>query len=112
MPAPDSLARHKAGLLHFIPDYYNMAKTSLSEGSMDGKTTVKYLQDYIKSKDFHPDLKKDYFLKLAEEVGELSRAILFNGQKLNFTQNGNEVQVTFPEQYDKEPAYVLTIHKI
>lgn len=38
--------------------------------------------------------------------------ILFNGQKLNFTQNGNEVHVTFPEQYDKEPAYVLTIHKI
>ena len=112
MPAPDSLARHKAGLLHFISDYDNMAKASLSEGSMDGKTTVKYLQDYIKSKDFHPDLKKDYFLKLAEEVGELSRAILFNGQKLNFTQNGNEVQVTFPEQYDKEPAYVLTIHKI
>lgn len=38
--------------------------------------------------------------------------ILFNGQELNFTQNGNEVHVTFPEQYDKEPAYVLTIHKI
>ena len=78
MHAPDSLARHKAGLLHFIPDYDNMAKTSLSEGSMDGKTTVKYLQDYIKSKDFHPELRKDYFLKLAEEVGELSRAMRKN----------------------------------
>ena len=42
---------------------------------MDGKTTVKYLQNYIKQKDYHPELLKDYFLKLAEEVGELSRAM-------------------------------------
>ena len=42
---------------------------------MDGKTTIKYLQNYIKEKDFHPELLKDYFLKLAEEVGELSRAM-------------------------------------
>lgn len=45
---------------------------------MDGKTTVKYLQNYIKAKDYQPDLKKDYFLKLAEEVGELSRAMRKN----------------------------------
>ena len=37
--------------------------------TMDGKTTVKYLQTYIKAKDHHPELVKDYFLKLAEEVG-------------------------------------------
>ena len=42
---------------------------------MDGKTTVKYLQSYIKQKDYHPELLKDYFLKLSEEVGELSRAM-------------------------------------
>lgn len=42
---------------------------------MDGKTTIKYLQNYIKQKDYHPELLKDYFLKLAEEVGELSRAM-------------------------------------
>ena len=42
---------------------------------MDGKTTIKYLQNYLKEKDFHPELLKDYFLKLAEEVGELSRAM-------------------------------------
>ena len=196
MPAPDSLERHKAGLLHFISDYDNMAKASLSEGSMNGKTTVKYLQDYIKSYDddykdakavIHmlcdivakggnlalnigprPDgrlpqkvypilsdigawLKKNGFaiyetrpaapyreaafaytakgdevyaiylpadaentLPSSETIhtGGKVNDILFNGQKLNFTQNGNEVHVTFPEQYDKEPAYVLTIHKI
>ena len=42
---------------------------------MDGNTTLKYLQNYIKEKDYHPELLKDYFLKLSEEVGELSRAM-------------------------------------
>lgn len=42
---------------------------------MEGKTTIKYLQSYIKQKDYHPELLKDYFLKLTEEVGELSRAV-------------------------------------
>ncbi|MGN0664446.1 MAG: MazG nucleotide pyrophosphohydrolase domain-containing protein [Negativibacillus sp.] len=42
---------------------------------MDGKTTVKYLQTYSEAKDHHPELVKDYFPKLAEEVGELSRAV-------------------------------------
>ncbi len=45
---------------------------------MDGKTTIKYLQNYIKSKDHHPELIKDYFLKLSEEVGELARAMRKN----------------------------------
>lgn len=42
---------------------------------MDGNTTVKYLQNYIRAKDFQPYLVKDYFIKLSEEVGELARAI-------------------------------------
>ncbi len=42
---------------------------------MDGRISVAYLQSYIKSKDHHPELVKDYFLKLAEETGELARAI-------------------------------------
>lgn len=42
---------------------------------MDGKTTVKYLQNYIKQKDYNPELLKDYFLKLSEEVGELASAM-------------------------------------
>lgn len=45
---------------------------------MDGKTSVKYLQEYIRAKDFNPELKKDYFLKLAEEVGELGKAVRKN----------------------------------
>ena len=42
---------------------------------MDGKTTVQYLQNYIKEKDHQPGLEKDYFLKLTEEVGELAKAM-------------------------------------
>ena len=36
-----------------------------------GLITLKYLQEYIRSKDFYPDRKKDYFMKLSEEVCEL-----------------------------------------
>ena len=42
---------------------------------MDGRISVAYLQSYIKSKDHHPELVKDYFLKLTEETGELARAM-------------------------------------
>ncbi|MCL2573989.1 MAG: hypothetical protein FWE34_05480 [Defluviitaleaceae bacterium] len=37
--------------------------------------TIKYLQEYIKSKDHNPNLKHEFFLKLSEEVGELAQAI-------------------------------------
>jgi len=40
--------------------------------------SIEYLQEYIKEKDYKPDLKDRYFMKLAEEVGELSRAMRKN----------------------------------
>lgn len=42
---------------------------------MDGQTTIKYLQHYIRQRDCNPEYLKDYFMKLTEEVGELSRAM-------------------------------------
>jgi len=39
---------------------------------------LKELQAYIKNKDFKPELKHGYFLKLIEEVGELSESIRKN----------------------------------
>ena len=45
---------------------------------MVGSITIKYLQEYIKAKDNNPDLVKDYFLKLSEEVGELAKVIRKN----------------------------------
>ncbi len=37
--------------------------------------TLGELQAYIKAKDFKPELKQGYFLKLVEEVGELAEMI-------------------------------------
>ena len=42
---------------------------------MDGQTTIKYLQSYIRAKDCNPELRMHYFLKLSEEVGELACAM-------------------------------------
>ncbi len=41
----------------------------------ESNLTLKALQEHIKQKDFHPELKHQYFLKLSEEVGELAKAI-------------------------------------
>ena len=41
-------------------------------------TSIRYLQEYIKAKDYKPDLKDKYFMKLSEEVGELSCAMRKN----------------------------------
>lgn len=72
---------------------------------MDGKTTVRYLQNYIKQKDCHPELLKDYFLKLSEEVGELSRAIR-KGLK---AQNGSEIKGTIDEELWDVIYYAIAI---
>ncbi len=61
---------------------------------MEGKMTVKYLQNYIRQKDYHPELLKDYFLKLSEEVGELSRGMR-KGLK---APNSTKIQGTIDEE--------------
>ena len=61
---------------------------------MDGKTTIKYLQNYIRSKDHHPELKKEYFLKLSEEVGELARAM----RKDLLKSEGDVIKETIDEE--------------
>lgn len=75
---------------------------------MDGKTTIKYLQTYIKEKDYHPELLKDYFLKLSEEVGELSRAMR-KGLK---AQNNDEILGTVDEELWDVMYYALAIANI
>ena len=42
---------------------------------MDGRISIAYLQSYIKSKDHCPEQVLGYVLKLAEETGELARAM-------------------------------------
>ncbi len=75
---------------------------------MDGKTTVKYLQNYIKQKDFHPELLKDYFMKLTEEVGELSRAIRKNIK----TESTEQIQGTIDEELWDIIYYSIAIANI
>ena len=75
---------------------------------MDGKTTIKYLQTYIKGKDYHPELLKDYFLKLSEEVGELSRAVR-KGLK---AQNSTDILGTVDEELWDVIYYALAIANI
>lgn len=75
---------------------------------MDGKTTIKYLQSYIKEKDFHPELLKDYFLKLSEEVGELSRAMR-KGLKAD---NSYDISGTVDEELFDIIYYALAIANI
>jgi len=72
---------------------------------MDGKTTIRYLQDYIKTKDHHPELVKDYFLKLTEEVGELARSI----RKDLHPSKNNEVKETIDEEIWDVIYYSLAI---
>ena len=72
---------------------------------MDGKTTIKYLQTYIKAKDYHPELLKDYFLKLSEEVGELALAMR-KGLK---AQDSEHIKGTIDEELWDVMYYALAI---
>ena len=72
---------------------------------MDGDITVKYLQNYIKQNDFNPDRKMDYFLKLVEEVGEVSEAI-FHGK---FRQPGQPIKGTLDEELWDVMYFVLCL---
>ena len=57
---------------------------------------IKELQKYIKDKDYKPELKDKYFLKLIEEVGELSEAIRKDSRMEN-----NSIKGTIEEElYD------------
>lgn len=72
---------------------------------MDGKTTIKYLQTYIREKDYQPELLKDYFFKLSEEVGELSRAMR-KGQKAS---DAAQIKGTIDEELWDVIYYALAI---
>ncbi|MEZ3420862.1 MAG: hypothetical protein K1V95_02935 [Eubacterium sp.] len=68
-------------------------------------TSIKYLQEYIKSKDYKSEMVKDYFLKLSEEVGELSRAM----RKSSFYADGESIKGTVDEELWDVIYYALAI---
>ena len=71
---------------------------------MDGRITVKYLQNYIKQKDYDPNLLEDYFFKLSEEVGELARAM----RKGSKAENYENIKGTIDEELWDVIYYAIT----
>lgn len=74
---------------------------------MTNEISINKLQEFIKSKDFNPDLKHGYFLKLIEEVGELSEAI----RKDLRLKDGN-IKGTVEEELYDVLYYILALANI
>jgi len=72
---------------------------------VSGKITVRYLQEYIRAKDYHEDPGREYFLKLAEEVGELGRAI----RKEARAQDAEHIKGTIAEELWDVMYYALAL---
>lgn len=72
---------------------------------MDGRTTVKYLQEYIRTKDYEPEALTHYFYKLIEETGELSLAMRRNLLR----KDGDGIKGTIDEELWDVMYYVLAI---
>jgi len=62
---------------------------------LEGKITIKHLQNYIKIKDYKPEKKFNYVLKFMEECGELAKAIHLN---YPHAQNDN-IKNTIEEEF-------------
>ena len=70
--------------------------------------TIRELQEYIKSKDYKPALEHDYFLKLVEEIGELSEVIR-KDKKLG---EDDDIKGTIDEELYDVLYYVLALANI
>jgi NTP pyrophosphatase (non-canonical NTP hydrolase) len=67
--------------------------------------TISRLQKYIKEQDYNLEAKQGYFLKLAEEVGELSRAM----RKNNTPATESTIKGTVEEEVWDVIYYALAI---
>jgi NTP pyrophosphatase (non-canonical NTP hydrolase) len=74
---------------------------------LEEKLTLSYLQKYIKEKDFKPNLKHAYFLKLVEEVGELSEVLRKEKRMIN-----SEIKGTIEEELYDVFYYVLALANV
>ena len=71
--------------------------------------TLTSLQKYIKKKDFKPEDKHRYYLKLAEEVGELADAIR-RDQRL--TKKSKTIKGTIEEELYDVLYYVAALANV
>jgi len=69
------------------------------------KISIGYLQAYIRNKDHRPELKEQYFMKLIEETGELSKAMRKNLRP----KSENEVKETIEEELWDIIYYALAL---
>ena len=77
---------------------------------MEKNITIKYLQQYIKAKDFKPELREGYFMKLVEEVGELAEVISKNQRYLG---DGNKIiKGTIEEELYDVLYYVIALANV
>lgn len=72
---------------------------------MQEHITISYLQQYIRSKDHNTGHELDYFLKLIEEVGELSRMIYEGAPHAE----GDQIKGTIEEELWDVMYYTLAL---
>ncbi|TMV50312.1 hypothetical protein FE783_12230 [Paenibacillus mesophilus] len=73
----------------------------------DDGWTLKKFQEYIKRSDYSPERKHDYFLKLVEEVGELSEVI-----RKNKRMTENAIKGTIEEELYDVLYYVAALANV
>lgn len=74
-----------------------------------GKITVKYLQEYIRSKDCRPGFEETYFIKLIEETGELARLMIRGEPKTNDNDVSDNFKGTIREELWDIMYYVIAL---
>jgi NTP pyrophosphatase (non-canonical NTP hydrolase) len=75
---------------------------------MKKSISINQLQNFIKNIDYNPNLKEKYFLKLIEEVGELSEAL----RKDTRLMDKNHIKGTIEEELYDVLYYILAIANI
>ena len=70
--------------------------------------TINKLQEYIKAKDHKPALKHKYFLKLIEEVGELSE-VIYEDKRMD---DEDDIKGTIAEELFDVLYYIIALANI
>ena len=76
-------------------------------GALSDQITLSFLQEYIRKKDYRPELKHVYFLKLIEEVGELAE-VLLEGKRME----AQSIKGTIEEELYDVLYYILALANV
>lgn len=78
---------------------------------MEQEFTLSQLQEYIKSFDYRPEKQAAYFMKLVEEVGELSEVIR-KDSRLNGDGNNGNIKGTIEEELCDVLYYIAALANV